>query len=124
VLRLDGVNRRLARAVRAAARQTTKAHPGWKIVVTSGYRSPRTQAALRARWDRGDRRGLSSRPALDSAHTRGEAVDLAFAYRGVTYRVADTPRSAFAYLAKIMEPYGVRWGGSWSEPSPNHYELA
>lgn len=120
---LDGVVEPLASAVRAASAAIRQGAPGLDIVVTSGYRSPARQAQLAEAWDRGDRRGLTSRPAAHSRHTEGRAVDLAFRYRGVTVPVFATPRTYFAWLADFMARYGVRWGGRFKTPSPNHYEI-
>lgn len=50
-------------------------------------------------------------------------MDLAFVYRGRLVPVESTPREYFAYLAALMAPYGVNWGGEWSSPSVNHYEI-
>jgi D-alanyl-D-alanine dipeptidase len=98
-------------------------YPGVSLVVTSGYRSPQQQAALRARWDRGDRSGLVVRPAAASRHAQGRAADLAFTVRGRRLPVAQTPRDAWAWLADLLEPVGVRWGGTFSPPDWNHFEL-
>lgn len=78
--------------------------------IVSGLRSAAAQAALQARWDRGDRSGLIVRPASNSSHTRGEAFDLE---RG-------------PHLAQFGEwaPYvGLRWGGKFSTPDPVHFDL-
>lgn len=119
----SGVNRKLLRIVDAARAYVEREAPGWSLSITSGYRSQAAQARLVARWNRGSRSGLTSRPAASSAHSRGLAVDLAFAFRGRSVPVSATPRAAFAQLAALMAPYGVRWGGEWASPSPNHFEL-
>jgi hypothetical protein len=79
--------------------------------ITSGRRSAAYQAELRARWDRGDRRGLVARPALTSAHTEGRAFDLAASSRDLQ-------------ILGSLAPYaGLRWGGTFSEPDPVHFDL-
>ncbi len=120
---LDGVDANLAWAVQALDDALNSAAPGLGVVVTSGYRSPARQRELRSQWDRGDRAGLTSRPADSSRHTSGRAVDLAFRYQGRTVPVHLTPRSYFQAAADFMAPAGVRWGGYWRTPSPNHFEI-
>lgn len=72
--------------------------------IISGRRSRAKQEAMRRRWDRGDRRGLVSRPAENSAHLDGEAFDV----------------SADSWTLSVMgswAPYaGLRWGGSFNDP--------
>lgn len=79
--------------------------------IISGYRSPRKQKALQRRWDRGDRRGLRSRPADRSAHTTREAFDLA---------ADDWTLAAFGSWARYL---GARWGGDFSDPDPPHFDV-
>lgn len=78
--------------------------------IVSGRRSGAAQAAMRARWDSGDRRGLVVRPALDSAHTRGEAFDL-----------QDT--GGLRTLGELARFTGLRWGGNFTDPDPVHFDL-
>lgn len=89
---------------------------GYHGEVTSAFRSPAYQAQLRARWDRGERSGLLVRPALSSAHSRGEALDIIFSggRPGLTAQ-------------RDMGNYAIRrgyvWGGTWSRPDPVHFAL-
>lgn len=78
--------------------------------IVSGKRSSREQRALQQAWDRGDRRGLVVRPASNSAHTRGEAFDLA---RG----------PALAYYAAWAPYLGLRWGGNFAQRDDVHFDL-
>lgn len=79
--------------------------------IVSGKRSARQQRQLRARWDAGDRTGLVARPAANSAHTRGDAFDLA-KVRHLTI---------YGQLAQYLP--GVRWGGTFSEYDPVHFDV-
>lgn len=109
---LDGVSPFLADAVDQADRYIRANYPRLSLHVTSGYRAPAYQASLRARWDRGDRRGLVARPASNSAHSAGRAVDLVYAVDGTPYASAQTPLEAFEWLADLFLQVGVRWGGA------------
>jgi D-alanyl-D-alanine dipeptidase len=97
--------------------------PGAALVVISAYRSPQSQAALRRRFHVGDRSGLASEPAAESLHTVGRAVDLQFRYAGQLVPVAETPMEYWEYVAELLEPVGVRWGGRFRSPDPNHFDL-
>lgn len=121
---LDGVSPQLAFYVGQVDEIVRQAAPGLSIRVTSGYRSPEKQAALLARWNSGDRRGLVARPAARSSHSEGRAVDLAFVWRGQPVPVADTPREYFQFLADLLEPVGVRWGGRFRSPDINHFDIS
>lgn len=79
--------------------------------ITSGRRPAAYQAELRARWDRGDRAGLVVRPALTSKHTEGRAFDLA----------AD--RATLQTLGGLAPYAGLRWGGTFTDPDPVHFDL-
>lgn len=120
---LDGVRSDLAAYIRELAQIVAAENPGVSLRVVSGYRSADYQAKLRQRWDRGDRSGLLVRPAANSRHSSGRAVDLAFSWEGYPVPVRDTPRQYFEYLAEILAPVGVRWGGLFSPPDLNHFEL-
>ena len=100
-----------------------KAAPGVSLQVVSGYRSPARQALLRDQWFSGRRSGLSSEPARDSKHTQGRAVDVGFLYQGKPVPIAQVPREYWNYLASLLEPVGVRWGGRFRSPSLPHFEI-
>jgi len=120
---LDGVRSDLAAYIRELKEIVETENPGVSIRVISGYRSAQHQDRLRQRWDRGDRSGLLVRPAANSRHSSGLAVDLAFTWEGRPIPVRDTPRQYWTYLADILAPVGVRWGGLFRSPDPNHFEL-
>lgn len=82
--------------------------------ITSGYRDGAKQAAMRARWDAGDRAGLRVRPAADSLHSAtswgkpaAKAIDIA---------TSDDRRAAGVAVAlKIGAGY------FFSVPDPGHF---
>lgn len=79
--------------------------------VTSGFRSQERQNELIAAWERGDREGLTARPARRSKHTSGEAVDL-------------SSQAPLERLAGIWVSMGNRWGGHFFPmKDPNHFDL-
>lgn len=85
--------------------------------ITSGFRDPRKQAAMRAAWDRGDRQGLRVRPAdpSTSMHCRevsGRAASLAI----------DMPCSNEALGAQIAQALGLRAGYFFTVSDPGHYD--
>lgn len=119
----DGIDPDLADWVNQVREIVEADYPGISIVIASGYRSPFEQAALRARWDSGNRVGLVVRPALDSAHSHGLAVDLQFTVAGLRVPVRATPTSAFRWVADLLGPLGVIWGGRFKVHDPNHFEI-
>lgn len=120
---VDGVDPDLVDYIAQAAQILGEAAPGVSLRIISGYRDPAHQTALRDRWLRGDRSGLGGEPARNSLHTVGRAVDVQLAYRGQLVPVASTPREYWLFLAELLEPVGVRWGGRFSRPDPNHFDL-
>lgn len=120
---LDGVEPAFADFIEQADAIVGASAPELALSVSSGFRSPAYQAQLRARWDRGDRAGLVVRPALSSKHTQGRAVDLQFKYLGELVPVAETPMEYWRFLDDLLRPVGVRWGGRFRNPDPNHFEL-
>lgn len=121
---LDGIHPALASYIEQADQivrdQTENA---LSLSVVSGYRSPTRQAQLLARWNAGDRRGLVVKPAARSKHSEGLAVDLGFVWAGRTLTVAETPRAYWQFLADLLRPVGVRWGGTFSPPDLNHFDI-
>jgi uncharacterized protein YcbK (DUF882 family) len=92
---------------------------GYYFEIVSGVRSNAEQAELRRRWDSGDRAGLIARPALNSAHVLGRAVDLNLRHEnGQRWTARETPE-LFESLGLALRPYGVRWYAS----DLNHYEV-
>jgi hypothetical protein len=120
---LDGVRSDLADYIRELAQIVAEENPGITLRVVSGFRTTDYQAKLRQRWDRGDRVGLLVRPAANSRHSSGLAVDVAFNWEGYPVPVRETPRQYFEYLAEILAPVGVIWGGTFSPPDMNHFEI-
>ena len=78
--------------------------------ILSGRRSPFHNRQLQERWDRGDRAGLTARPADNSNHLRGEAWDI------------ESGR-ALDIMAQLAPYVGVRWGGTFGKPDRNHFDL-
>lgn len=104
-----GLTRRAAKAY--ATLGTWAWQGGYPIAeIVSGVRDASWQRAARARWDRGDRRGLVARPALDSNHVRGEAWDVK---RG----------RGLDIMARYAPYAGVRWGGTFADRDEVHFDL-
>lgn len=84
--------------------------------VKSGFRDPRYQASLQARWDQGDRSGLRARPASTSLHTittflglpAAKAVDIVSLDESLAARVA-------------TQLGGIGAGIYFSKSDPGHY---
>lgn len=122
--RLDGVHPALADYIDQAdqiVREQTD--DNLTLQVVSGFRSSAHQAQLMARWNAGDRRGIASRPAARSKHSEGLAVDLGFVWIGRGLTVAETPRAYWEFLADLLRPVGVRWGGTFTPPDMNHFDI-
>jgi len=82
------------------------------VDLVSGYRSPQRQRDLLARWERGDRQGLTSKPASRSWHTVGLAIDI------------QTASPSFEVAREILTRFfKCRWGGDFTVPSPGHFDL-
>lgn len=106
--RLKGINARAAAGY--AALMWWGEHyelPAARIV--SGKRDRGWTVAAQKRWDRGDRAGLVTRPATNSAHLSGEAFDL--------------ERVGHLWIYGEWAPYaGLRWGGRFRSPDPVHFD--
>lgn len=88
---------------------------GISFNVVSGWRDPKRQAALRARWDRGDRAGLKVRPAKTSKHSHTKLG------RPDSYAV-DVSSSDLSTLGSWAVQYlGLGWGGDFRTPDPVHF---
>lgn len=83
--------------------------------VISGYRSSKKQSEMQARWDAGDREGMSSRPVDKSKHSRTEDGRPAA-------QAVDITSKNNAVLGKMVGYFGLEWGGNYRNPSPNHFE--
>lgn len=87
--------------------------------ITSGFRDPAKQRAMRADWDAGRRAGLRVRPAdpSTSLHCRE-------AKRGVGASLAiDMPCSNEALGAQIATALGLRAGYYFTPSDPGHYDM-
>jgi hypothetical protein len=86
--------------------------------ITSGFRDPRKQQAMRDAWDRGERQGLRVRPASPdgSRHCR-ETLGGSPASQAI-----DMPCENDALAARIAQAMGMRAGINFSVPDPGHYD--
>lgn len=94
----------------AGAQTYIQQHGGEPVRITSGYRDPRRQRLLQARWDAGNRAGLVARPASRSWHMQGLAVDVS------------TRSPNFPVFRWLMIHWGARWGGNFSSYDPVHFD--
>lgn len=87
--------------------------------ITSGFRDPKKQAAMRAAWDAGQRSGLKVRPAdpANSDHCRtgffGKPASTAI----------DIDTNNYQFAGQIADSLGIGWGGNFSTPDPVHFYL-
>lgn len=91
---------------------------GLRPRITSGFRDPRKQAAMRAAWDRGERAGLVVRPAdpknsLHCLEAGGRPAS----------RAIDMPCDNNVLAAEIARGLGLRAGQYFSTPDPGHYDM-
>lgn len=85
-------------------------HYGVKTpAIVSGSRSGFKQKVMRVKWDLGMRGGMVARPAEDSAHETGDAFDL-------------QNTGALHMFGKLAPYAGLRWGGNFADPDPNHFD--
>lgn len=82
--------------------------------ITSGYRSEVYNQQLQARWDAGDRAGLTARPPSIDDHTKGLAIDVAL--------YSPDEQAFVAGIWKELDRNAI-WGGDWRSPDPVHYAL-
>lgn len=105
-------------AVRAGLLYLALYFAGLNPRITSGFRDPRKQQAMRDAWDRGDRAGLRVRPAdpRNSLHCREVR-------RGVAASQAiDMPCSDEALAAQLATALGLRAGYYFKVSDPGHYD--
>lgn len=75
--------------------------------ITSGFRDPEKQKALRDAWDSGNRAGLVRRPAETSLHSRIDG-------RGSPSALAiDITNSNLEYAGQIAKYLNIGWGGDF-----------
>jgi len=86
--------------------------------ITSGFRDPKKQAAMRAAWDRGDRAGLRVRPAdpAGSAHCKTSFLGFPAA------RAIDMPCNDDRAAAAVASALGLKAGITFSVSDPGHYQ--
>lgn len=85
------------------------------LYMISGYRDPERQAAI----CRDLEDGGSGRPCADpsrSTHTSCPAT-------GADLRVEGMAGSVYELLGAIWKRLGGRWGGEFSSPDPNHFDM-
>lgn len=87
--------------------------------ITSGYRDPAKQAAMRAAWDRGDRQGLRVKPADPklSLHCKSGGF-----LGGPASEAIDMPCSDDRAGAWVASQLGLTAGLGFSTPDPGHYQ--
>ena len=85
--------------------------------ITSGWRDPKHQQDLIARWDRGDRVGLRVRPAEHSRHSYTNWLGRPAA------EALDMPCDDDKRAAGIAQSLGIGTGQSFSDVDPGHYYL-
>lgn len=82
--------------------------------ITSGFRDPNHQAAMRAAWDRGERQGLRARPAASSQHT-------ATSWGRPAAKAIDITTSNDRLAAQIATALKIGAGLLFKDPDPGHY---
>lgn len=106
-------------AVRAGLLYLALHFAGLSPRITSGFRDPRKQQAMRDAWDRGDRRGLRVRPADPKASNHCHE-----ARKGVPASLAiDMPCSNEALAAQLATALGLRAGYYFKVSDPGHYDM-
>lgn len=105
-------------AVKAALLYVALSLAGLKPRITSGFRDPAKQRAMRAAWDRGDRQGLVVRPA-DPDGSRHCRTSLGGSPASAAI---DMPCSDDALAAKVATALGLRAGIYFNPPDPGHYD--
>lgn len=91
---------------------------GWRVIVTSGYRSYAEQAALKAQ-------NASNAAAGSSFHNYGLALDINAEKDGVTLRKA-TSKAAWeaSGIPALARGMGFRWGGDFpTYHDPVHFDV-
>lgn len=90
----------------------------WRI--TSGWRDPKKQSAMRDRWDRGDRAGLVVRPAVKSKHTntKRNLIGISKPASLAIDIVTGSPRVA----ADIARHVNIRPGYDFRNSDPVHFQ--
>ena len=91
---------------------------GWKMTITSGYRSTKKQAALYDKWIKGEYDVPVVAAPGTSRHEFGCAVDISITCKG------KNSDNLAKEMGKYGESIGLRWGGSWSKNKENwHFDL-
>ncbi len=91
---------------------------GWKVIITSGYRSWQRQAELK-------RQNSKNASPGRSRHNYGLAIDIN-AQSGSTFLRKASSRDAWmkSGIVAIAEKHGLKWGGNFSNYwDPIHFEV-
>lgn len=86
--------------------------------VTSGFRDPAKQQAIRDAWDRGQKQGLAVRPA-DPKNSRHSVTSLG----RPASKAVDIQTSNPKMAADIATSIGLRAGYYFQTPDPVHFDL-
>ncbi len=86
--------------------------------VTSGFRDPKKQAAMRAAWDRGDRAGLIVRPA-DPSKSKHCSTSITGAPDALAIDMQCKDNELAARIGKAL---GLRAGLYFTTPDPGHFD--
>lgn len=105
-------------AVKVATLYAALHFAGLKPRITSGFRDPVKQKAMRDAWDRGDREGLRVRPA-DPDGSRHCRTTMGGAPASAAI---DMPCSNEQLAAQIAKALGLRAGLYFTPADPGHYD--
>lgn len=105
-------------AIRVAVLYAGLHFAGLRPQITSGFRDPEKQAAMRAAWDAGNRAGLRARPALSSAHTMVKKGFLKSSPASEAIDIKSTDETRAAAIARAL---GLGTGMDFRDPDPGHY---
>lgn len=109
-----GLNRTLAERVTVMLLYASLYGFTWRI--TSGFRSPKRQQELLDRWNRGDRRGIVTKPAVNSKHSNtswGQPDSLA----------VDLTSNNLYTLGAWAPYFALKWGGKFRSSDPVHFYI-
>lgn len=121
---LAGVDPTLASLIRQLQALIREVAPEIELVVTSGRRTPAQQQSLLDRFRGGDRVGIAGEPAVNSRHLVGRAVDLGWRVAGTPVPASQVPLSAWRFVADLLAPFGVRWGGRFRAQDVVHFDIS
>lgn len=103
-------------AIAAAEAKLQEKHPGWKIKIREGYRTPEEQFEHY----KAGRTRLTGKPGSESAHQQRRAADI-YVQNERTGEINHAIREA---LGELIEAVGLEWGGRYKNPrEPWHIAL-